>query len=206
MFFALFCSLSFFWGGGGGGLGGLEWLQQHPLSNKLKNCLLPCLSFLFCFFFVCFFKNLICLLLGGWVFVCLVWFGWVCFFFSPTGIFVFFSGRGWGLFVCLIFSTSAYLSPSSSFFLSTALSVFFCLSFCSFFAFFAFFSLLFLGFVLFSDFLGVGFLFVLFLFGWFLSFSFLFSRDVFVFSTSVAWSSLLPCPSFLLFQFLFVNF
>ena len=116
--------LSFFFFGGGGGLG---WWQQHPLSNKPKNCLLPCLSFLFCFVCSSFalkkkfdlfvvFSFFFCLFNFWGVGFLFVWFGLVGFVssfppFFPTGIFVFFTGRGFFLclFVCFFFSFFLFL-------------------------------------------------------------------------------------------------
>ena len=88
--------------------------QQHPLSNKLKNCLLPCMSFFVCVFLICsllfyFFISLFLCFLScffllvfltfGGLFVCLfifVLFGWFLLFspFFPTGVLSFLRGTG----------------------------------------------------------------------------------------------------------------
>ena len=178
--------------------------QQHPLSNNV---------FLLHFFFFFFGSFVLCLLFCLLFFLCSFLTIFVCFFFFPTGVFVFLGGRDWSfLYFLFIFNhgcmTPLLSLPLFSFYLSFLFFSFFFFNCCCGLFFLCLFAFLFvccfffLGIVLFlfPTFLGslffVGFIF-LFHFVWLLSGLFLF---LLFFSSGV----LVFCVLYPLHVFLFV--
>ena len=110
-------------------------VQHFPAT-----CLKPCLPFLFCSFVLCllyliFFFNFFAVFsffsdFSVCLFFAFVLFGWFLlppppslFFFFLTGVFVFFTGGGWGeLVVCLVFFNLGCLQADDSTFISPLFS------------------------------------------------------------------------------------